>query len=376
MKKIAVYAIAKNEEANVKRWLNTVKDADAVFVLDTGSTDNTVNLLREGGAFVEVWPKSEFRFDDARNASLMLVPEEFDLCICLDFDEVLVDGWRSVLDAFEGDAANYTLIYSWNDANVVTCSYPRLAIHKRHGFEWKYPAHEVLTAIYGSDSVELADLPITVVHLPSAQKPAGHYLDLLTIGYKENPDDPRAVQYLAREYMSCQQYAISIDLFARHVRLEPHAQFRSESFRFMASMCVSLNKLEYAESHLLRAISEFPDAREPYCELAILYYQVGEYESAIGMLRSALRILSKPEVPMIFKDEFYGHWPYHLLASCYYRVGRPNEGLDSLRKAVELCSGQLPKDLLDDLVRVGLNVHSYSQSPNGEESSASGDQEE
>ena len=43
MYKVCVYAICKNEEKFVDRWYNSMKEADQIFVLDTGSTDNTVN---------------------------------------------------------------------------------------------------------------------------------------------------------------------------------------------------------------------------------------------------------------------------------------------------------------------------------------------
>ena len=52
--KINVYAIAKNEEQFVKRWVNSMKEADNIYVLDTGSTDNTVKLLKELGVKDEV----------------------------------------------------------------------------------------------------------------------------------------------------------------------------------------------------------------------------------------------------------------------------------------------------------------------------------
>ena len=44
--KICVYAISKNEEKFVKRWYESMKEADEIYVLDTGSTDNTVNILK------------------------------------------------------------------------------------------------------------------------------------------------------------------------------------------------------------------------------------------------------------------------------------------------------------------------------------------
>ena len=42
--KVCVYAISKNEEKFVSRWVESMKEADEIYVLDTGSTDNTVKI--------------------------------------------------------------------------------------------------------------------------------------------------------------------------------------------------------------------------------------------------------------------------------------------------------------------------------------------
>ena len=44
--KICIYAICKNEEKYVDKWYNSIKDADKIFVLDTGSSDNTIEKLK------------------------------------------------------------------------------------------------------------------------------------------------------------------------------------------------------------------------------------------------------------------------------------------------------------------------------------------
>ena len=51
--KIIVYAICKNESKFVNRWMDSMTEADAVVVLDTGSSDDTVEKLRRRGATVE-----------------------------------------------------------------------------------------------------------------------------------------------------------------------------------------------------------------------------------------------------------------------------------------------------------------------------------
>ena len=50
--KVAVYAISKNEEKFVERWVNSMSEADEIYVADTGSTDNTVELLKQKGVIV------------------------------------------------------------------------------------------------------------------------------------------------------------------------------------------------------------------------------------------------------------------------------------------------------------------------------------
>ena len=47
--KVCVYAICKNEELFVDRWVDSMQEADEIYVLDTGSTDQTVEKLRKRG---------------------------------------------------------------------------------------------------------------------------------------------------------------------------------------------------------------------------------------------------------------------------------------------------------------------------------------
>ncbi|MEW5860877.1 MAG: glycosyltransferase family 2 protein, partial [Cyanobacteriota bacterium] len=79
--------IVKNEEASLPQCLNSVKNVvDEMVVLDTGSTDKTVEIAREFGAKVYhfEWCND---FSAARNESLKYV--QGDWVLVLDADEVL-----------------------------------------------------------------------------------------------------------------------------------------------------------------------------------------------------------------------------------------------------------------------------------------------
>mgnify|MGYP003349482436 CR=1 FL=1 len=79
--KIAVYTIAKNEAKHVKRWAEATKGADVQIVLDTGSDDNTYDLLLQYGIEAHRANLSPFRFDTARNMALDLIPADVDVCV-------------------------------------------------------------------------------------------------------------------------------------------------------------------------------------------------------------------------------------------------------------------------------------------------------
>ena len=144
--KICVYAISKNEEKFVERWVSSMKEADEIFVLDTGSTDNTVKLLKEYGVNVVQEKIEPWRFDVARNKSLELVPKDTDICVCADLDEVFESGWREKLEKnyITGYRVNYTYNWHINDKGIADVTFLLNKIHPRFGYKWTHPVHEVL----------------------------------------------------------------------------------------------------------------------------------------------------------------------------------------------------------------------------------------
>ena len=68
--KICVYAISKNEEKFVDRWVKSMSEADQIYVLDTGSEDKTVDELKKRNVNVSHKKIEPWRFDVARNESL------------------------------------------------------------------------------------------------------------------------------------------------------------------------------------------------------------------------------------------------------------------------------------------------------------------
>ncbi|MSQ59254.1 MAG: glycosyltransferase family 2 protein [Betaproteobacteria bacterium] len=88
---ISVIVITKNEEAAIGRCLESVKWASEIVVLDSGSTDRTVEICRRYTAKVHVsedWPG----FGPQKNRALDLATSDW--VLCLDADEWVSDKLR------------------------------------------------------------------------------------------------------------------------------------------------------------------------------------------------------------------------------------------------------------------------------------------
>lgn len=84
---LSVCLIIKNEEKNIGRCLNSVKDiADEIIVVDTGSTDNSIEIAKSYTSKVYNYTWNE-DFSAARNESIKYATKEY--ILILDADEEL-----------------------------------------------------------------------------------------------------------------------------------------------------------------------------------------------------------------------------------------------------------------------------------------------
>ena len=146
--KVCVYAICKNEEKFVDRWVDSMMEADEIYVLDTGSTDKTVKKLKKRGVHVKKKKIKPWRFDVARNMSLDLVPLDTDICVCTDLDEVFEEGWRDKLESLWDSKVTrlrYDYIWSFDSNGNPSVNFYIEKIHTRNGYRWTHPVHEVLS---------------------------------------------------------------------------------------------------------------------------------------------------------------------------------------------------------------------------------------
>ena len=336
--KICVYAICKNEEKFIERWYESVKEADGIYVLDTGSTDNSVKLLKSLGVVVRQEIISPWRFDIARNKSLEMIPDDYDICICLDLDEVLNKGWSKTIKSLWKDGlTRLRYVYNWSSDknNQPIISFYGEKIHKRKGFTWVNPVHEILK--YKGEEKYLYTDKVIVNHYPDSKKSRSSYLPLLELAVKEDPCNDRNMHYLGREYMYYGKYEEAISTLERHLSLES-ATWKDErcaSMRFIARCYMKLNRPREALMWSNLAIKESPYLRDPYMEKALITYELKKFKETEKLCREALKIKKHPKtyINEVFTTDLN---IYDILSVVCFYNGKYRSSLRYVKMALEL----------------------------------------
>lgn len=98
---LSVVIVTKNEEASLARALDSVRFADEIIVLDSGSADRTLDIARSSGAkvFVEEWKG----YAAQKNSAVAKATCEW--VLSLDADEVLEPALAAEIQTISRDGA-------------------------------------------------------------------------------------------------------------------------------------------------------------------------------------------------------------------------------------------------------------------------------
>lgn len=341
---IAVYAIALNEEKHVERFCEAAKDADLIFIADTGSTDQTVPLLMEWRTRhpTRVAIKSisikPWRFDDARNAALAMLPGDIDVCVSLDLDEVLQPGWRQEIERVWVPGTT-RLRYGFDWGAGIAFQYEK--IHGRYGYRWHHPCHEFpvpdrITEVWAETQ------QLLVVHQADNTKSRSQYMDLLRVSVEEDPQCPRNAFYYGRELRSYGQFDEAIKQLTRYLAL-PRATWANErcyAMRMLAEAHRGLKNWAAALDWARRACSESEHTREPWCLLAELCYETSRWAECFGAAMTCLYVTNREKVYSM--DPSVWGWKAHDYVSISaYNLGMHDVAVEHAEKCVEMEPGDL-----------------------------------
>ncbi|WP_442597933.1 glycosyltransferase [Neobacillus sp. D3-1R] len=299
--RLSLCMIVKDEEDCIARCLDSVKDiVDEILIVDTGSTDRTLEICKSFGAKIEKF-KWNGSFADARNYGIQKATGDW--IIWLDADEELDIAAQNGF--FEGshfedyDIINLHLINYYGDQvdvnNTTDIAHTRL--FRNNGIQFVNKMHECLD-LKNVSNARIGHLDVKVHHygyLNSITKKKGksdRNLKMLKRQIKDGENVYWAHYFIGLEYYNMNKYQealehvnLSILAFLREKVLPP-----SMVYKLKYSILIATGHFEMALEGIKKAILLYPDYVDLRFFRGVILYHLEDYESSIKSFKECLEL--------------------------------------------------------------------------------------
>ena len=316
---IAAVLIVKDEERVLERCLKSLEMVDQIVVVDTGSTDRTVEIAKSFTSDVEIMPKMEpFHFGEARNFAERFVRQDW--CLTMDADEVAAEGAVHLIrKAFwsHGRASGFKVkfIVGEDGSHIL-----KLKVYKHGRYEWRYRVHEQPYCKHPPELV--VDLPeVIVTHLPEAEKEARRKqnLELLKISVNESPEYIRNSRQLGMELFDREQYQEAVKYLKLYLDAgKVERMDKSEVLIRLGRAYSNLGRYDMAEQYFSEAEELVPERREIYYYSALALVKVMRLHEAMDVAKKGMAIPegAKPDWHLNMKGAWDGSAFKELIEFC------------------------------------------------------------
>jgi tetratricopeptide (TPR) repeat protein len=338
--KLGLALIVKNEASRLPNLLACIEGCfDYVALVDTGSTDETVNLFKSW-ANLERGRQPEFRAAWApfawcedfslprRKADELLEQwEDCEVFCWADADDTITHPERLrelAAQLVASDQAAHVFHYAYgHDAHGnLTCELKRERLVRRgaHG-NWHGRVHEA-QQIDGPASYQPPETCDWVHHPEAEGRVPDRNLRILRKWLREEPRNTRVLAYVGTELMGRGKLGPAAGYFQRYLR--EHTDWdeeRAQIHRKRAVCLIAAGKLAQAEAEALRALTVLPNWPDSYLTLAEVAYHRKDWVKAGDWAKRVLE-LGRPETLLIVNPLEYQVSPRVIMAGSLGGLGR------------------------------------------------------
>jgi FkbM family methyltransferase len=268
--KLSASIIVKNEESCLLTCLESIKGVDEIVIVDTGSTDSTIEIAKN---FTDkVYHGEEFLWRDdfafSRNQSLEKCSGDWVLII--DADEVLEENGvakiREVIKTTKQNCIFFKTISESNHSQV----HDSIRLFKTgEGIHWKGRVHNYLSVAIG----ETSDIKLYYGYSEAHKKDPDRALRILNKVVEENPNCGREVYYLAREYWYRHDYEMAIKWYKNYLTKATWYPEIADAYLMLARCYWNTQNGGLAREACLNAVRQNPDFKEALLLLSEMHYE-------------------------------------------------------------------------------------------------------
>jgi GT2 family glycosyltransferase len=348
---LSLCLIVKNEELYLRRCVESFGDiADELIIVDTGSTDGTLDiaqeLLRDRKGRLEHFTWCD-DFAAARNCACSLASAPWILMV--DADEYLSPHQhpRVVLEEIRKappELLNLLLTDLTMHAGRVLFAHPVNRLFRNHPqVQWAGRIHETLTVEAGQQRL----CPITLIHDNAGKRELDGRLrretsQMYERGLKADtiavPEGSRPAFYLGNTLAERGDWAEAIVAYRRYLELAGPKGFyeeRWQAYQNIAMCCDNLGDAEGCRQALLEAVAVDPCRSEAYLALGDCALRAKRLDEARIWYQFAATL--SPPTSTIFVDiHAYGFKPWWKLGTVFIEQGDHGAALAATERAWQL----------------------------------------
>jgi len=349
--RVGCHLIMKNEELDLDRALSSMKGCwDTLCIVDTGSTDKSIEIAKSHGAFV----KEDSWYDDfgrSRNTSLDFLYEtdpNLDWVMWFDCDDVLmspqdVTRYREILDQYldnpNVECINMPYIYSHSSNEIGNQSLPEFKYYRLRAFKkgtarWTARIHEYLESNAGK---HIAPADVTFHHFRRGTGVANtaRNLRILRKVYDDAKPEEKAryAFYLGKECTYNGLHEEAIEHFKFYL---PISNFPAEKIRALyelANCYKVLGKIEDAKRWAFEAIIADQRYPDPYVLMSQIAYEQKDWKMCINWAQIAPN-LDRAETYFFDYMPMSTWLPQDYMQAAYYYLGQPEKAKEALDKCL------------------------------------------
>lgn len=290
--KISACLIAKNEEDRIERALKSIVDhVDEIIVVDTGSTDRTVELASKYAkvvTFTECNHSSGeiMNFSMARQKSFDLAQHDWVVWMDADDEVVGAEQFREIAELHAGPtpvAIMFPYEYAYDDKNKPSCVlYRERLLNPRKAYEWKGAVHEVLMPIGPNARTTYDNRIVYKHHREGKLTNQFRNLNILRHAVEKGDEDPRTLYYLGQEYYSVGNTADAIKAYTKYLQLSGWNEERCSACLKLSDIHCELGDYDTAADWAFKALRERESWGETYFQLGKCFYFAAQRKKASG----------------------------------------------------------------------------------------------